>query len=396
LLWLQALTAPCFGLSTVVSSILQAARRYDVLPRFEILIVTARFLILAAGYAVGLDFLLVVVFQSVAQVTLSLGPGVWVIVRELGYVPKLRELKLEDYRSLLRISFYLFLIQLSVVLADKVDTSILGFALDDERVGSAITVYQNVSKAFLQIRQTGWTLTYLVMPAAASLMAAGDLAGLERVKYDGPRLLVGLLAPAALLAAIYSGPFLELWVGPRFVGDAPLMRLFLIGVIPLMISVHVQMAIAMGRVSVIAWSALAGSLINLPLSYFLTLRIGVAGVIWGTVVTTLFSNLLVPGIYVFRVLRVDVRAFLARTLSAPLAGSLALGIACALMNLAWSAAPPEGAGRFARFLPFLTHLAVGSLAYAAGYLATPWGRRDLAGMICRLGRRPGEETAGVV
>src|SRR5262249_1546165 len=29
LLWLQALTAPCYGLSTVVSSVLQAARRYD-------------------------------------------------------------------------------------------------------------------------------------------------------------------------------------------------------------------------------------------------------------------------------------------------------------------------------------------------------------------------------
>ena len=36
LLWLQALTAPCFGFSVVVSSVLQAARRYDFVPRFEV------------------------------------------------------------------------------------------------------------------------------------------------------------------------------------------------------------------------------------------------------------------------------------------------------------------------------------------------------------------------
>ena len=38
-----------------------------------------------------------------------------------------------------------------------------------------------------------------------------------------------------------------------------------------------------------------------------------AGVIWGTVLTTLFSNLLVPGIYVFRVLEIDPRTYLKRT-----------------------------------------------------------------------------------
>ena len=60
---------------------------------------------------------------------------------------------------------------------------------------------------------------------------------------------------------------------------------------------------------------------NLPISCYLTSRLGVAGVIWGTVITTLFSNLLVPGIYVFRELQIDLRTFLSRrTLSAPLSG----------------------------------------------------------------------------
>ena len=49
LLWLQAVTAPCFGFSVVVSSVLQAARRYDFVPRYELAIVVLRFLVLVVG-----------------------------------------------------------------------------------------------------------------------------------------------------------------------------------------------------------------------------------------------------------------------------------------------------------------------------------------------------------
>src|SRR4029077_1387584 len=130
------------------------------------------------------------------------------------------------------ISFYMFLMHLSVVLADKIDTTILGFALSDP--GPANAVYQVVSKPFAQIRQTGWSLAYFVMPAVASLWAARDERGLDRVKYDGPRLPLGVLLPVALVAWVYAGPFLSLWIGDRLGRDpaevAPLLRLFLIAV----------------------------------------------------------------------------------------------------------------------------------------------------------------------
>src|SRR3954468_11628272 len=46
LLWLQIVTAPCYGLSVVVSSVLQAARRYDFIPRLEVAITILRFAVL--------------------------------------------------------------------------------------------------------------------------------------------------------------------------------------------------------------------------------------------------------------------------------------------------------------------------------------------------------------
>jgi O-antigen/teichoic acid export membrane protein len=398
LLWLQALTAPCFGISTVVSSVLQAARRYDFIPRLELLVVVIRFLILWIGVSLGFRnvtqadavfrFFLIVVAQTTAQIGLVLGPALWVMVRELGYVPRFRGATRADYAGLFHISFYISLIQLSVVLADKIDSTILGFALADP--GPANTVYKFVSTPFLQIRQAGWSWAYFVMPAVASLHAARDERGLERIKYDGPRLHLGALLPVALLAWIYAEPFLALWAGAPFAGQAPLLRLFLIAALPIVIAVQVQMAIGINQIQVIALAALAGSLVNLPISYILTLRLGVAGVIWGSVLTTLFSNLLVPGIHVFRVLEIQPGTYLKRTLGAPLAGAVLLVAVTWICRLAFPPTLP-GSTVLVRALPLLGHLSIGCLAYGVGYLLVPTGRGDVAALVRKL-RRPASDA----
>jgi len=230
-------------------------------------------------------------------------------------------------------------------------------------------------------------LAYMVMPAVASLAAARDLRGLERVKYDGTRLHIGALLPIGLLGWIYAGPFLSLWVGNRLGYDAAneayLMQLFLTAAIPLILSVPVQMAIGINKIEVIALAALAGSLINLPISCYLTYHIGVAGVIWGTVLTTFFSNLLVPGLYVFHVLEINPRTYLKRTLSPPLTGAVALILATWLLRQVVPVTYP-GTALYTRAFPLLLHLSVGTLAYAGGYLLAPSGRGDLTELWSKL------------
>lgn len=389
LLWIQAISAPFFGLLTVASSVLQAARRYDFLPRLDLLIVIVRFAVLILGLRSGVDFLTIVAIQTVVLVAGMLFPSLWVMVYGLRFVPHPGVPRRADIAALLHIGFYIFLMQLSVILADKIDTTILGYALPELELGPSITVYQNVSKPFFQIRQTGWTLAYLVVPAVASLAATRDMEGLDRIKYDGTRILVGLLLPVALLAAIYAKPFLSLWVGPRYAPDAPLLRLFLIAAFPLLLSVLAQMAIGMGKVKAVALSPLVGSLINVPLSYFLTARLGVAGVIWGTVLTTLVSNLLIPGVYLFRLLEIRLSPFLTRTLGAPLAG------AAFLMPVGWICgailpSEPTGTGTMSRSSPLLLSLTVSLAAYLLGYLAVSRGRSDLLALVRQF--RPRRET----
>src|SRR5260370_36899702 len=121
------------------------------------------------------------------------------------------------------------------------------------------------------------------MPSVVSLIGARDERSLERVKYDGTRLHMGLLVPIGVLAWIYAAPFLTLWMGNGLGYDAgreaPLLRLFLVAAIPVLLSVPSQMAIGMNAIEVIAISALVGSLVNLPLSFYLTMKLGVSGVI---------------------------------------------------------------------------------------------------------------------
>jgi O-antigen/teichoic acid export membrane protein len=385
LLWLQALTAPCFGLSTVVGSVLQAARRYDFIPRFELAIVVLRFVVLWFGLHVGVDFFVIVTVQTLLSIGLSLGPALGVMTRQLGLGIRFAGATRGDFLDLTHISIYMFLMQLSVVLADRIDTTILGYAL--EAPSTAIAIYQTISKPFSQIRQIGWMLAYLVMPAVASLAAANDRAALERIKYDGTRLLVAVLLPIALLAAIDARPFLAAWV-PQYHDQAGWMQLFLVATLPLVLAVPVQMAIGLGKIRVIALAALAGSLVNLPLSYVWTRMAGdVSGVIWGTVLTTWVSNLLIPGLYCARVLAIDPVVFLRRTLGAPLAAGAVLVAAALASRGIVSDAAIAGATRLERATPLVIHLTIGLTAYLAGYLLTPTGRADLRGLLDRLRRR---------
>ena len=111
--------------------------------------------------------------------------------------------------------------------------------------------------------------------------------------------------------------------------------------------------------------------------------------IWGTVLTTFFSNLLVPGLYVFRELKIDLRTYLKRTLSAPLAGAAALVAVTWALRIADAGRRDAGAAAAASRTTLLARCTSppGRVAYIAGYLLVPAGRGDLAELAARLRRR---------
>lgn len=388
LLWLQATSTPFFGAATVASSVLKAARRYELATRCEAAITVARFAVLAAGVRAGVEFAWVAAAQAAVSVLLRLGPASWVIARELEFSLHFRGARRADYKALGRFSSHMAMIQIGSILADRIDVVVLGFALSDP--GPQIAAYDVVGKPCLLLRQAGSMLTSLVMPAVAGLAAASDERGLERLMYDGSRLHIGLFLPVGLLAWIYAEPFLSLWIGDRLgpgaVELAPLMRLSLVAALPVALGVLVEAAGGLGRIGGIAAAALAGALVNLPLSWFLATRMGMVGVIWGAASTTLVANLIVPSLIAFRTLGVAPRTYLSRALAAPATGAV-LAIVATWVLRSFFPAMPAGLGGWHRGLPLALHLGVGMLAYVVGYASVPAGRKDVAFLAAWLRRR---------
>ena len=188
---------------------LQAARRYDFVPRFEVVIVILRFVVLLLGLSRGSTSSWSSWSRRSVQIGLALGPALWVMVHELGHSPHFRGARWADYKALGHISFYMCADPAQRRAGRQARHHDPGLRARPRRGHDGrSSVYNVVSKPFVQLRQTGWMLAYMVMPAVASLAAARDERGLDRVKYDGTRLHIGVLLPVGLLAWLYAGPFL--------------------------------------------------------------------------------------------------------------------------------------------------------------------------------------------
>ena len=165
------------------------------------------------------------------------------------------------------------------------------------------------------------------------------------------------------------------------------MRLFLVAALPLVLSVPVQMSIGLNKIKVIALAALAGSLVNLPISCYLTARLGVVGRDLGHRAD---DALLEPaGARHLRLPRAGDRpADLPEADPERAAGRRRragrghLGPA-----VADAGRRPRPAAGLAHDAARSLHLAAGTVAYLAGYLLVPAGRGDLAELAARLRRR---------
>jgi len=203
-------------------------------------------------------------------------------------------------------------------------------------------VYGLVSKAFVNVRQTGWMLAYMVMPAVASLAAARDERGLDRVKYDGTRMHIAAILPIGLLALSTPAILVSLDSLERMGRHAkarvrPVGRDPADAVIP---DRHDSAGALRARANVNRdqqdqshCRGGAGRLCCQPSDQLLPdLPAGRGRSDLGTVLTTLISNLLIPGIYVFRVLQIDLRAYMTRTLRAPMAAAATLLVTTAALQ----------------------------------------------------------------
>jgi O-antigen/teichoic acid export membrane protein len=223
----------------------------------------------------------------------------------------------------------------------------------------------------------------VLLPIASELDAGGGREEMKRLYLSSTRITLALMLPAGLVAAFLAGDLLELWVGPEFRSQAPVVVLLVLASIASTSQWPAgAMFQGMGRFGAFAVGALVTGLVSLVLSIVLVRDHGLVGVAVATLVPMTLEALFFVGPFAIRRLGVDVRSLMVTAVLPALVPALACGavlLVCtwALDTSTWPA--------------LLGSAALSTAAYLLGYLAMPGteGERVALGRLLRSARPGG-------
>ena len=126
------------------------------------------------------------------------------------------------------------------------------------------------------LRQVTTTLT----PGVSAMHARGDDAGIRELVVTGTRWVLYAALPVNVGLVLFSGPFLQRWVGVEFAGGSGPAALILSGTLALGLaqSVAARVLYGIGHLRVFARAALVEGVVNVTLTALLIRPLGVEGV----------------------------------------------------------------------------------------------------------------------
>jgi O-antigen/teichoic acid export membrane protein len=202
--------------------------------------------------------------------------------------------------ALLRSGFLFFVLQVSIAVAFTTDTLIVARILGPE----AVAQYGVAAKLFLLPTAVVAIALAPLWPAYGEAIARSDIPWVRRTLARSLRAALYVSVPAAVGLVIFGQPIIALWVGGTV--TPPMLLLLGLGIWVIQSSVGNAIAMLLNGAHEIrfqAGAAVVMAIVNLALSIWLTYRIGVAGVIWGTVISYGAFVLAPMALYVPGVLR---------------------------------------------------------------------------------------------
>lgn len=263
----------------------------------------------AIGNLCGLALLLVVLHMQLGLPWLVLamagGPvlavianGVILVARSPWLRPVRSDIQPGVIRSLLRVGLLFLVLQLAVGIAFTSDSLVAAHVIGP----SAVAEYAVVAKLFsVPMLLVGIVLGPL-WPAYREALSRGDRAWLRVTFARSIRLALVVAVPTSLALVLVGVPLIGFWVGTSEV--RPSLGLVLaFGIWTMLSAVGTAIAMVLNGVQVIKFQvvvALVMALANILLSIALASRIGVAGVVWGSVVAYSACTLIPALIYLPR------------------------------------------------------------------------------------------------
>ena len=229
-----------------------------------------------------------------------------------------------------------FQISVSTYAELHAQTLIISFMLTIAAAGH----YALATGLIAQISSVLGPIGQVMYPAAATLYARQEFDGLQRLLRDGSRLVMLAAVTVVLIALFWAEDFYRLWIGQQYLtGDpfpsvATLMQILLIATLPsYTANIAGQILLASGRVKLLAFSLICGSVLNVTLMFILIRPFGLIGVATASVTGALLVNLVLIPRALQKTVDFPVRALLMRSLVRPLAVAAILSIILAGIRL---------------------------------------------------------------
>lgn len=264
----------------IFSAVIEGLQRYDLQRAIQIgaVILYAVLLITLLMYGYGLMALTIPLLVLAIVKSLVMAIIAWQLLPGLRLV---RDFDIRLLRSIAIYSWQLFLIRINAVVYNTMDKTIIGAMLNV----SQLTSY-DIANKFRNI--TIATLSFInlqMVSATAHVHGGGDRIRLQELFLKGTKYQLAVTVPVVISVLVLVERFINLWIGPDYAYTASLARLFVSSVfLDAIICIGQSMMFSINRVKPVLLISIISCGINLIVSIILTIKIGVAGVMWGTLI----------------------------------------------------------------------------------------------------------------
>ncbi len=294
----------------VFGGVLSALNRYDLQGGVTLVQLAVRVVGVVWALRTGRGIVAIAVCELVAS---TLGNLLLVAISRRIY-PQLR---LQRSRpkpgvlgSLWTYSFYAFLTTIAVQLVYQTDNLVVGTFIS----ASAVTFYSIGNSLCRYTDQFASSMAMTFVPAASNYEASGHLQGLRSLYMNGTRITLGLALPILITLILRGHTFIGLWMGPSYAYRAG--NILVILAVPLLFAyanrTAVSIAFGVEKHKKAAIWAIAEGVANLVLSVVLVHWFGIYGVALGTLIPSLFVQLLVWPRYVYELVGIRTSVVLRR------------------------------------------------------------------------------------
>lgn len=201
--------------------------------------------------------------------------------------------RLKNLKKVLKFNLFLIVNQVSDHLMYTTDKLILQKVL-----GASYVTYYHIAKTSYDLSHKFCSIPLAVIfPGLSAAFARKDMQYIKKMNMHGVATYNLIVVPPLLTLLILFDDFINLWMGFGYEISILAGRLFiLVLIISAPFKIFLHSLIAKGRVKEFGWIRLIYSIVNVFISYFLAMKIGIIGVI----IPTVFNWLVVlPGLLIY-------------------------------------------------------------------------------------------------